>query len=422
MLPSRACLNSACVVCALLFCVDATAAAPSLAEVLRATQSGLAARIAAQSERSAEADYLSADHAPLPVLTGKASQIDLQNGIGPGDPLGRKRIDKSIGLDWTWERGDKRLHRTRASQSAVDAARLDSKETLIQQMIAAQAAYFDWLAARERTQLMRETLDLANAAVSAANSRAKAGDISNQDVLRIEIDAKRVEADLRSARLDLERSEIALGLHVDRSLLVGSRDERVTWPSVQPVSAGQTIDSAHVEQRPDVRAAQSRVAAAMASLDGARALTKVDPTWGISFDHYPGTSTRLIELRVQVPLTFGYHYEGEIAKAQADVAQAELTAERAARDARAEINRLSAEAAGASSRATQFESDIVPRASTVLRQAEFAYSRGALSLTDLLDARRTHRANQLDALSARTDAAKASVALTLRTRPETLIQ
>lgn len=422
MLPSHPRLNCVALVCALIATCNSQAAAPTLAEVLRAVQSGLAVRISVQAERSAEADRVTADHAPLPVLSAKASQIDLQNGLGAGDPIGRKRIDKSLGLDWTWERGDKRLHRTRVAQYGVDAAKADVAETATQQMIVAQAAYYDWLSSRERMRLVRETLEVANAAVSAAHSRLKAGDLSTQDALRIEIDAKRVEADMQSARLDLERSEIALGQFVDRQLLARSRDEPVMWPPSRSFGAGTVAKPITTEQRPDVRAAKSRIEAATASLDGARALAKVDPTWGVSFDHYPGTSSRLLELRVQIPLTFGYHFEGEIARAQSELAQSELVAERVARDAQAELNRLEAEAASTSSRATQFDADIVPRATTVLRQAEFAYARGALSLTDLLDARRTQRATQVDALSARTDAAKAGAALMLRTHPETLIQ
>ncbi|HOB02323.1 MAG TPA: TolC family protein, partial [Casimicrobium huifangae] len=139
-------------------------AEPSLQDVLRAVNSGLEVRQSAQAERSAEAEVTSADHAPLPTLSGKLSQIDLQNGLGPGDPLGRKRMDKSIGIDWTWERGDKRLHRTRAAERALAATRADTVETALQQMLVAQGNYFDWLGARERVRLMRDTAAVAQEA------------------------------------------------------------------------------------------------------------------------------------------------------------------------------------------------------------------------------------------------------------------
>ncbi len=398
-------------------------AEPSLQDVLRAVNSGLEVRQSAQAERSAEAEVTSADHAPLPTLSGKLSQIDLQNGLGPGDPLGRKRMDKSIGIDWTWERGDKRLHRTRAAERALAATRADTVETALQQMLVAQGLYFDWLGARERVRLMRDTAAVAQEAARAANRRRDAGDLSAQDALRVEIDSERVAADLQLATVDLERAELALSTFVRRQDLVVARSSAVIWPNL-PEPRGDSATAAPtppLQARGDVRAAQARVEAARASVDGALALRKLDPTWGLSFDHYPGVSNRLVELRVQIPLPLGYNYQGEISRAQSELSQAELVAERTLRDARIEQDRLAAEARSNRERVRQFREQIAPRASTVLKQAEFAFARGAIPLTDLLDARRTHRSTQLDALAAQLDAAKAETALLLRTRPEVLI-
>jgi cobalt-zinc-cadmium efflux system outer membrane protein len=53
----------------------------------------------------------------------------------------------------------------------------------------------------------------------------------------------------------------------------------------------------------------------------------------------------------------------------------------------------------------------------VAEGAELAYRRGALSLTDLLDARRTLRVTALDAVAARKEHAQALGAWQLRTGP-----
>ena len=112
------------------FASAASAQAPiTLREVLRAVNDSAEVRLARQAQAGAEADVLSADHAPLPILSSKLSQIDLQNGLGAGDWLGRKRIDKAVGIDWTYERGDKRLHRTSAAKSLV-AATADRKSVV----------------------------------------------------------------------------------------------------------------------------------------------------------------------------------------------------------------------------------------------------------------------------------------------------
>ncbi len=167
-------------------------------------------------------------------------------------------------------------------------------------------------------------------------------------------------------------------------------------------------------------APRARVESAQATLDGSNALKKSDITWGASYDHYPGTSTALIELRMQMPLQWGYSYQGEIARAASQLSQAQDALEKIRRQARADLERLRQEVLSSAERARAYEKDILPGARRVAESAELAYRKGALSLTDLLDARRTLRATLLDGLAARADHAKAATAWRLRTQPETL--
>ena len=401
----------------------------TLRDVLRAVNDSAEVRLAKQAQAGAEADVLTADHAPLPVLSSKLSQIDFQNGLGAGDLLGRKRIDKAIGIDWTYERGDKRFHRTNTAKRLVAATAAEIQEAQLQQMLAGQAAYFDWLAARERVQLATTMEAASQESVKAAQTRLKAGDLSQQDASRIEIDAARVGVDKSTAQLDLARASIVIeqitqrqGIATISAISAGPVEWPVLTDFAVPASVTSETAAALIASRGDVVASRERVAAAASALDGAYALQKVDPTWGISSDHYPGTSNRLVELRVQIPITWGYRYQGEAARAQSDLKQAELTEERVLRDARTELARLHQEALAMERRTASFDKDIVPRASQVASQAEFAYKRGALSLTDLLDARRTLRTTQLDALAARADLAKARTALMLRTDPQRLLR
>ena len=121
---------------------------------------------------------------------------------------------------------------------------------------------------------------------------------------------------------------------------------------------------------------------------------------------------------MQMPLQWGYDYEGEIGRAQAQLTQAQDNQEKVVRAATAEMQRLHLEALSSAQRARRYDTEILPRARQVADGAELAYRKGAMSLTDLLDARRTLRATLIEALSARTEAAKASGAWQLRARPE----
>ena len=120
---------------------------------------------------------------------------------------------------------------------------------------------------------------------------------------------------------------------------------------------------------------------------------------------------------MQMPLQWGYGYEGEIARAEALYQQAQEALEKTRLGARTELLTLLQAWRSATARAQGYDKDILPQAVRVAAQAELAYNKGALSLTDLLDARRTLKATQLEALDARNEHARAWGALLLLTRP-----
>lgn len=395
----------------------------TLTAALAAAARNLEVSIATRGLAAAQADITAADHAPLPQLSAKLSQIDLQNGVGGGNLLTQRRIDKGVGLDWTWERGDKRGLRTEAARRNAAAAAADVDEVRTQQQLATQAAFFDLLAAQGRIEQLAAIERSARQTADTARARLKAGDLAVQDAARADIEAERVLADGATAQLDLQRAQFLLAQLTGREAQAASLSANADWPADTAPYAEPKVEpsvDALVEQRADVRAAAQRVRAAESALQGSSAQRHSDITWGASVDHYPGTSTRLVEFRLAMPLAFGYRYEGEIARAQALLDQARDALEKTRRTAATELQRLRAEMATAAQRAQRYSGEIVPRSRQVAERAEQAYGKGALPLTDLLDARRTLRAVLLEALAARTDLAKAQGAWQLRSTAETV--
>ncbi len=391
---------------------SALAAPLALAEALQAAARNLEVSIAGRMAAAALADVKVADQAPLPQLTAKLSQIDLQNGVGSGSLLRDKRIDKGVGLDWTWERGDKRALRTEAARRGAAAAQADVDDVRLQQVLAAHAAFFDLLAAQQR---LAEVMDIEQGSqqlAATAALRLRAGDLAQQDSARASIEAQRASADSQAARQDLARARSALALLT--GLPTATLEARADWPAAAADAAPTAV---LVDQRADVRAAAERLRAAEAALAGARALRTSDITWGASLDHYPGTSTRMVELRLQMPLSWGGRFDGESQRAQAQLDQARDQWDKLRRAAAAEQLLLIEEMRSATLRERSYRDDIVPQSRDVLRRAEIAYTRGALPLTDLLDARRTLRSMLIEALVVRTELAKAIGAWQLRTQP-----
>jgi cobalt-zinc-cadmium efflux system outer membrane protein len=387
----------------------------TLQQALQAAQDNLDVVLARRVLASAQADVASADRAPFPVFSASISEIDLQNGNGSGRPWQDKTYDKSVGLDWTWERGNKRELRTLTAQRSADAVRAEVDEIGTQQRLAALAYFYDLLAAQERlneiTQLERNAAELARIAAR----RLQAGDLSAQETARTEIEAERARADLRQAELERQRAALMLWQLTALAPTPTQLRAQSAWPALQSEAALAVNLDTQIEARADVRAAQARVQATQAALDSSSAQKKSDITWGVSYNHYPGTSNALLALRMQMPLQWGYGYQGEIGRASAQLAQAQDALEKTRRLAQLELQRLQHELQAAGQRASSFEADILPRARRVAEGAELAYRKGALSLTDLLDARRTLRSTALEALAARSEHAKALGAWQLRT-------
>ena len=423
--------------------VHAQVAPPlTLAQALRAARNNLDVALARSAAAAAQADVLAADHALFPTLSAKLGSIDLQNGIGGGNLLADKRIDKSIGIDWTYERGNKRALRTQAAARSARAAEADLQDVQLQQLLAASNAFFDLSAAQDRvTQVEAIAAGTAQIATTAAR-RVAAGDLARQDALRLEIEAERAKGEVLSSKLERGRASLALSslLGAGAAADAGTSAAAVVtsiapvqtlqnlqtqsdWPALttpdalQGLAANDSSLQAWVDARPDVRAATERLEAARAAQASAGALKKADVTWGLSLDHFPGTSTRQLELRLQMPLQFGYQFQGETGRAQALLNAAQDALDKARRAAILDLQGLMAQLQSGALRSRSYEQDILPRAAQVAAQAEFAYTRGALNLADLLDARRTLRTTGLEALAARADHAKAATAWRLRTQP-----
>lgn len=398
-----------------LACFQAVAGPVTIeqAEGLLATKN----RDVLSAERAAEglrAGVGIAGQAPNPTLSWSASSIDTRAGIGSGS-LRDKRVDQTVGLSQLIERGDKRELRTAAASAQAQAGDDDVANVRRQQRLALYQAYFDLKAAQERSKLLDDTAALYRKSLAAAELRQKVGDLAPVEVSRLRVEALRAENDARSAAADLVRARRTLAYLIGQEAQADTLDPTSAWPSQAALTDG-TFD---MDQRADIRAATARVEAAQQTRQLARSFQTRDVTVGASLERYPPTAGVTYGVSVSVPLFVRYHYEGEIAKAEADYGAALQARESVVAQAQNEIARARADLAAAVDRLARVEGTSLPEARKVAQAAEFAYSKGAMSLTDLLDARRTLRAIEMEAVATRADHAKARAAWLAATAWET---
>lgn len=372
-------------------------------------------RIARTAVDTAEADAVSAAQRPNPQLSVAVSTLSPQLGIGSGGPRD-KMMDTVIGVSQLIERGDKREHRMHGAQFRLAAANQDRDDVLRSQRLALRIAYYDLVLAQEKNRIAEESATLYHQSVQAAQLRLTAGDIAGAELSRIRVEALRADNDARRAAGDLARARLDLAYLIGKETTADSFHASEPWPSLSNAIRGNS----NIENRPDVLAAASRVRAAEMARELARSMKTRDVSVGVQYDHNPTGTTyapNSYGVAVSIPLFVNYAYEGEIRRAEADLLAAQQQLDQVRARALAEVARARNELETASQRAKRYDDELLAEAERVAASAEFAYRRGAMSLMDLLDARRTLKATRIDAANARADHAKALAAWRLAGEP-----
>jgi len=362
--------------------------------------------LAGAAVSGAEADVVTAGQRPNPQLSANVLSISPWSGYGAGG-WKDKKMDTQLRVDQVIERGNKRELRIKGAEASLDAARRDFDDTDRQQRLALHGAYYDLLLAQERRRVAREAADLYAKSLEASLLRLRAGDISQVELSRMQIEKSRADNDARQAQADLEQAQAAVAYLIGREAEARQMVAVDSWPPL----ADRAPLAASLDKRPDVEAARLRVAAAEAARDLARAQRKRDITVGLQVEHnLQNAPENSYGFGVSMPLFVWHEYEGEIARAEADLSAARVQYARTQAQAVGDVDGARSALTAAEDRRRRLETGLLADAERVAKAAEFAYSKGAMGLMDLLDARRTLRQVQIEAAMARADHAKALAA------------
>ena len=363
----------------------------------------LAARRAVES---AQAQQLIAGARPNATLSLNTTSINVANTVE-----GQKRTaDTTLRIDQPFERGNKRELRLDAASGLERAAQNDSLDLLRQQLAAVRSAYFDLKQAQERMRVLGESAQLFSGTLNAAQARLKAGDLAPADVSKVQVDYERAQNDARTAQADLARARLALAYMIGTERAASELTATDPWPAAESADA-EAVEQA-IDARPDVLAARARFEAAEKLRDLAKAQRTRDITVGAQVERWlPGSPpTSAVGIGVSIPLFTGNDFSGDIQKAEVDRYAALDLLARVRAIAANDLRRAASDLNAAAERVARYDGSLLDAATRSAQAAEFAFQRGAVSVLEVLDARRTFRAVQLESVAARADYARALAA------------
>jgi cobalt-zinc-cadmium efflux system outer membrane protein len=364
----------------------------------------------------ARADQLTATVTPAPQLSINSVAIDPHHLGGGG--LWHRQADTIVRLDQLLERGDKARLRERGAQASVSAVQLDVQDVLLQQRVLVAQAYWDLKLAQAQWDIAVRNTALAQEGSRVAQVRLAQGDIARLDATRLAVEADRAANEQALARQHLVQASQALM----RVLALESTSRPVMYRAVDDWldrADGEDDDMGDEDwliHRPDVQAAVARVEQARAQVDLAQAQRTTDVTVGLQFEHDPPAGNHLWGVGVSFPLGVSGRQDGAVAHALSAVAAAQEQLASVRAQALAERLDVRSAVLSARQRVDRLNQHVLPQAREALQAAEYARQQGAIALQDVLDARRTLHAVELDAVSAQADLAKALSVLTLNSK------
>ena len=224
--------------------------------------------------RSAQAAVASSSASLLPSLGASASSARSRSGgtvQSDGSSVSRIGTSHSLGLNASWE-----LDLWGRISGTVDAARASaqaSADDLAAMRLSVQATvaqtYFSLRAAEAQAWLLRETLDAYDRSWELTRNRQAAGVASLADVAQAEAQYKNTQVQLLESETSRTQLEHALAALVGQAPAAFSLPATAELPAPPPVPA--QLPSQLLERRPDIAAAERRVAAANAQIGVARA-------------------------------------------------------------------------------------------------------------------------------------------------------
>lgn len=289
----------------------------------------------------------------------------------------------------------------RSGKEAANEGAAQSREALA---LSVHRAFFALLAAQEARDVAAKDLKRSEEHLKLAQDRKAVGAVPLADVLRAKVEAGNARLGLVRAEGDLSVAKGNLNAAMGRSPDTPFGVEAPELPVAAPELGSSEADLRKaVEQRPDLKAAASRVESKRAQVSYARSAFGPKLLAQVSYgrldsDFFPQDKDWAVGVTLQVPI-FSYARSHTLARARSELVQEELnrkglevSAQREVWNARAGVSEAweSIETARA----------LAADASESLRMAKERYAAGAGTITDLLDAETNIAGAEMDQVRA----------------------
>jgi cobalt-zinc-cadmium efflux system outer membrane protein len=343
----------------------------------------------------ARADQITAFLRPNPNVTLGVDQID-PIGRNPYRPLYDSLPNGSI--SYLRERQHKRDLRLESAQKATSVAVSGQADLQRNLLFNLRTAFVQTLRAKSVLALLRESLGYYDHVLDISRDRLKAGDISQVDFDRLQLQRVQFESDLATAEVNLRTAKIGLLQLLNDRTPVDQFDIDGSFEFGEQLSPLEEFHKIAMDTRPDLKAAIQAVDKARTDHQLAIANGTADPTFSVDAGRNPPLD-QYVGVSVSIPLRIFDKNQGEKLRTQLDITRSERLREATEAQVFNDVDSAYAALTTTLNLLRTYKANYLSQAVKVRETVTFAYQRGGASLLDFFSAQNDYRNVQLNYLN-----------------------
>ena len=339
------------------------------------------------------AQEITANLRPNPVLSGDSQFLPIFNPSQFTTDTLNALTQFDVGVGYLFERGRKRQNRLQAARDATTVTRLQALDAERTLAFNVAQQFVNALLAKSNLEFAESLLDSYKKTVDISEERHKAGAMSRNDLLKIQLQSLQFESDVSNAQL--ARAQALASLRQFLGFDSAPADYEVVGSlAYDPVTARlEDLQARALASRPDLQAAQRSVVASQSQVELAKANGKVD--LNVNFDYTRLNQNNLGAFYFNIPLPVFNKNQGEIARTQYAVTQSQFQQKAAEQQVLTEVQNDYEGLRRSEQVLRLYDQGYLDKATESLDITRFSYEHGAASLLDFLDAERSYRSTQL---------------------------
>lgn len=328
---------------------------------------------------------------PNPQLSFIADQFRVFNP-NPLVPFQNAQITPV--LSQLFERRNKRHLRVASARFATSIAATDLADQERQLTFNLRDAFNRILQAKSLLQLAQDNLVYYDKVIAVNRERYKAGDISQVDLMRVELQRVQFASDLLNAQVNLRTAKIALLSLMNERRPVDSFDVAGDFGFKESILLMDELRQMALDSRPDLQSATTAVDKARNDHQLAWANGSTDPN--VSFEYQRTQQDNTAGIGVSFPIRIFDRNQGEKARTSLEMRRSAHLRQNMVAGIYRDVDSAAASVQSVLSLLKPYRDQYLKEAESIRDSVSFAYSRGAASLLDFLEAQKSYRDIELN--------------------------